>query len=52
MKKSIAMILCLVMALSLFCGCGPVEAPVETTEPKVEHTLQVPPASPALTMLT
>jgi len=43
MKKTISLVLCMIMVLSLFCGCGPVENPGEgTSEPaKVEHSLRV-----------
>lgn len=45
MKKTIAMVLCLMMVLSMFCGCGPTEQPGGTSAPEttapVAHTLQV-----------
>lgn len=41
MKKTISMILCLVMALSLFGGCTTAEEPSESTAGKAEHTLQL-----------
>ena len=44
MKKTLAMVLSLMMVLSVFCGCGPTEQPGESTAAPtapVAHSLQV-----------
>ena len=45
MKKTMALVLCAIMMISLFCGCGPADQPgdgTQNTEPaNVEHSLRV-----------